>query len=170
MTFQTTFVDDPAKAARYGPLVTRVNSESELDTFYEVRRKDGKLVCNCKGWIFDKKRAEAEGRDRSCKHIRGAVRRGMAEAERLNATSGVSVSNLPTTVQEWSRAMGPERVQPIVETAPVDILIAAVREVTHISTFNMPALKAKLQAALDQIGVQAKATPAMAAVPVTRVA
>jgi len=43
------------KDARYGPVVARVNSKSQPDKIYEVRRHvDGHLTCNCKGWIFNR--------------------------------------------------------------------------------------------------------------------
>jgi hypothetical protein len=43
------------KDKQHGPIVARVNSRSRPDVVYEVRCLDGKLSCNCKGWIFNRK-------------------------------------------------------------------------------------------------------------------
>jgi hypothetical protein len=48
---------------KYGPVLAVVNSRSEPEKTYNVRRKDGVLSCNCKGWIFNKQTP------RRCKHI-----------------------------------------------------------------------------------------------------
>lgn len=42
------------KIERYGPVVARVNSSRDLKKVYEVRFRDGRYSCNCKGWIFSK--------------------------------------------------------------------------------------------------------------------
>ena len=59
------------KTRKYGPVISRVNSMSDPDKVYEVRKlgsRDGTIYsCQCKGFIFSKERPK------SCKHIKGLL-------------------------------------------------------------------------------------------------
>lgn len=57
-----------AKDQKYGPIVAKVNSSSDPDTVYEVRRThEGTLSCQCMGWRFNK------DTPRQCRHTRAAA-------------------------------------------------------------------------------------------------
>lgn len=48
-------MDEKEKVMRWGPVVNRFKSKSNpKNPPYEVRKKDGKYTCNCKGFIFNK--------------------------------------------------------------------------------------------------------------------
>ena len=60
---------EPQKVDKYGPIVARFNSTRDEKTIYEVRFRDGKYHCQCKGWIFHKE----------CRHTRHCERNGTEE-------------------------------------------------------------------------------------------
>ena len=75
---------------RHGPVVLECASKSKPgDKPYEVRRKAGRLSCNCKGWIFSR------SVPKECKHTRTAS--GMLLSGELTVTE--IVNNL----QEYER-------------------------------------------------------------------
>ncbi len=58
------------KIQKYGPIVAKVNSNSDPDKIWDVRMRGGVYNCGCKGWIFSKESP------RSCRHTRAAQGKG----------------------------------------------------------------------------------------------
>lgn len=67
------------KIDRYGEVVGRFNSRSRPDDVYEVRIKDGRLSCNCKGWIFNRESPKR------CRHTTYVAQQGNVESRLLQA-------------------------------------------------------------------------------------
>ena len=75
------------KIEQYGPIVSLIQSKSDPDKKpYEIRTKNGVVhTCSCTAWIMDRKKAEAEGRLRTCKHIKFYLGKKEAHDARLAA-------------------------------------------------------------------------------------
>ena len=59
------------KIDQYGPIVSYIKSGTDPDKKpYEIRSKNDVVhSCNCTGWVMDRKKAEAEHRLQTCKHV-----------------------------------------------------------------------------------------------------
>jgi hypothetical protein len=74
------------KIDKYGPVVCLVRSASDPTKQREIRTKDGTIhTCACTGFVMDRKKAEAEHRLQTCKHVNFYLKKKGEHDQRMSA-------------------------------------------------------------------------------------